>query len=121
MPSVRLPYLEVSDRCTKLNFVMRLATLCKSVLVFHAGPCSSAKVDNTELNCDVDGNFVPLQCRRLVDLNGYMCRCVRVVTGEVVPGTERDITDRREAPNCDNIGECLRKSWLICTTVLGFK
>ncbi len=56
--------------------------------------------------CDDDGNFVPLQCRRLPaeerdTLTGLTCYCVNTMTGDPVDGTMTRVTSRDDLPDCE--------------------
>ena len=70
---------------------------------FSAGSCSRARAGGQDVDCDEDGNFEPLQCRRTDSRGVFRCVC-REPEGEVVPGTEVEVEDRDDAPDCDDEG-----------------
>ena len=70
----------------------------------HAGPCISMRATDAQLICDEDGNFEPLQCRRMND-GTHTCRCVHPRNGSMVPNTMRTgIRERDETPDCESRG-----------------
>ena len=87
------------------------------------GPCITMRATNAQLLCDEDGNFEPLQCRRMND-GTHTCRCVHPRNGSMVAGTEVPrVTARDEAPDCESRGRNLmyntqKPVMLIATTVL---
>lgn len=66
------------------------------------GPCVRARLDDSTLNCDEDGNYEALQCRKNADSQLIVCRCVDP-NGSEVSGTEVSLTDSSDdfVPNCD--------------------
>ena len=72
----------------------------------HAGPCSRARVGGQDVDCDEDGNFEPLQCCRTDSRGVFQCAC-REPEGEVVPGTEVEVEDRDDVPDCDDEGKVI--------------
>ncbi len=69
---------------------------------YHVGPCTRARLNDPQLDCDDDGNFEPLQCRQQ-DTGRFQCRCVEP-SGTLVPDTEIEVRDQRDAPDCEDIG-----------------
>lgn len=61
------------------------------------------RLSDAEADCDEDGGFEPLQCRRISDGRLYRCRCVNR-NGTVISGPE-DVDSLRAAPDCGDIGE----------------
>ena len=59
-----------------------------------------------DANCDEDGNFQPLQCRKesINRLQFYRCRCVRA-NGTTVAGTDMRVENLRDAPDCEDRGK----------------
>ncbi len=69
------------------------------------GPCITRRDTDSQAMCDEDGNFEPLQCRRMND-GTHTCRCVQPRDGSMVPNTMRTgITARDEAPDCISRGK----------------
>lgn len=81
-----------------MNVINRLS------YIFITGPCLRARLSNAQLECDDDGNYEPLQCRRL-DSGMYECRCVEPITGAQIRGTLEEVSDRNEAPDCEDRGK----------------
>ena len=68
------------------------------------GPCITRRISDAQLRCDDDGNFEPLQCRRMDD-GTHTCRCVHPGNGSMVPNTMRTgIREREDAPDCEGRG-----------------
>lgn len=71
----------------------------------YAGPCIAARQrGNSDIDCDEDGNFEPLQCRRMDD-GTHTCRCVHPRNGSMVPNSMRSgIREREDTPDCESRG-----------------
>ena len=78
---------------------------CKSMMtLFITGPCITRRATDAQAMCDEDGNFEPLQCRRMND-GAHTCRCVHPRNGSMVPDTEiSGIRERDDAPDCESRG-----------------
>ena len=64
------------------------------------GPCINRTTMDAQVTCDEDGNFDPLQCRRMND-GTRTCYCVFPGNGSMVAGTMRTgIREREDAPDC---------------------
>lgn len=74
-------------------------------LCMSLGPCPTARQTNFLLQCDEDGNYRSLQCRKKVDSNTYLCQCVVPSTGVVLHGTQVELEDLADAPDCDDMGK----------------
>ena len=73
------------------------------------GPCITRRASDAQLRCDDDGNFEPLQCRRMDD-GTHTCRCVHPGNGSTVANTMRTgIRQREDAPDCEARGMGLAK------------
>ena len=71
----------------------------------HTGPCINTRnTMDTEVDCDENGNFRPLQCHQVSD-GTHTCHCVHPRNGSMVPNTmRRGITQREDAPDCESRG-----------------
>ena len=71
-------------------------------LLTITGPCSQSP--DAGMDCDNDGNFMPLQCRMIPGSRRYQCRCVEP-SGIPVPDTETEVDSPRNGPDCEDIGK----------------
>lgn len=57
-----------------------------------------------DFSCAPDGSFEPLQCQPNGD-DDLRCVCVNPNDGTPIQGTDMQVDDRDEAPDCDKLGE----------------
>lgn len=80
-------------------------------------PCVLARMHDSDLKCDPEGNYRPLQCRpinssttatpsmgkRTVPRNPHLCRCVDHNNGSEIVGTEKMVMTRSEVHDCSGV------------------
>ena len=70
-----------------------------------AATCFMQRRANNFTRCDEQGNFMPLQCRRLPGeemmnrISGLGCSCVNVMTGAMI-GDRTRVMSRDDIPDC---------------------
>ena len=100
-------FLLVCKRLKNLEWITGNCIHGMIIMLFNfsnAGPCIERRVTDTQLRCNGEGNFEPLQCRRMND-GTHTCHCVHPRNGSMVPNTMRTGIRRREhAPDCQARG-----------------
>lgn len=62
--------------------------------------CVTARQRDEMIQCDENGHYMPLQCRKRPNSGLYQCQCVQPRTGTPIPNTEYAATSLRETPDC---------------------
>ncbi len=82
----------------------------------HTAQCKMALKNNTNIECNKEGNFKPLQCDPIVSAinesesggarsrskkrDPMMCRCVEMLSGDTIVSSEVRVEPGMKRPNC---------------------
>ena len=101
-----LLFSKLKDAGLPSKFILYIAYFkFQSIIILSLGPCPTARQTNFLLQCDEDGSFQPLQCRKKTDSPTYLCQCVLPSTGVPLRGTQVELHNLADGPDCEDMGK----------------